>query len=303
MNLIYGKNPFPEDERMEYRRSITANVIDSIQTLIDMAEVYAEDMPFQKKDQHAIRELEDLDSTLDDIDEERAALIKYVWKLPQIQKTYEHRSNYYITDSAAFYFDCVDTIGKPGYVPTVEHILRTRARTIGVVQKMFEIKGNIFQIFDVGGQRNERKKWIHFFDDVTCVIFVAAISAYDTVLFEDHKQNRLVEALDLFDEICNIKYFEKTTMILMLNKRDIFEEKVSKIPITVCPALRQYNGPMEFLPCADYIQQMFYERNQKERDIKMHITTATDQENMIVVFEAVKETVIRGSLRAAGLEW
>jgi len=38
-----------------------------------------------------------------------------------------------------------------------------------------------------------------------------------------------VEALDLFDEICNIKYFEKTTMILMLNKRDIFEEKVSKV--------------------------------------------------------------------------
>ena len=36
-------------------------------------------------------------------------------------------------------------------------------------------------IYDVGGQRNERRKWIHCFDDVTAVIFVAAINEYDQV--------------------------------------------------------------------------------------------------------------------------
>ena len=48
-------------------------------------------------------------------------------------------------------------------------------------------------MFDVGGQRNERKKWIHCFDDVTAVIFVAAISEYDQNLYEDHKTNRMHE--------------------------------------------------------------------------------------------------------------
>ena len=55
-------------------------------------------------------------------------------------------------------------------------------------------------MYDVGGQ-NERKKWIHCFHTVTAVIFVAAISEYDQVLYEDHSANRIQEALALFEEI------------------------------------------------------------------------------------------------------
>lgn len=86
-------------------------------------------------------------------------------------------------------------------------------------------------IFDVGGQRNERKKWIHCFDDVTAVIFVAAISEYDQVLYEESGQNRMYEALDLFDEICNSRWFKDTSMILFLNKKDLFEQKMKKVDI------------------------------------------------------------------------
>ena len=40
-------------------------------------------------------------------------------------------------------------------------------------------------MFDVGGQRSERKKWIHVFDNVNVVLFLVAISGYDHVLVED----------------------------------------------------------------------------------------------------------------------
>ncbi len=67
----------------------------------------------------------------------------------------------------------------------------------------YDIDGSPFEIYDVGGQRNERKKWIHCFDDVTAVIFVVALSEYDQTLFEDSTTNRLLEAVELFGDICN----------------------------------------------------------------------------------------------------
>lgn len=46
-------------------------------------------------------------------------------------------------------------------------------------------------MFDVGGQRSERKKWIHCFEGVTSIIFCTAISEYDQVLLEERNQVRL----------------------------------------------------------------------------------------------------------------
>jgi hypothetical protein len=43
---------------------------------------------------------------------------------------------------------------------------------------------------DVGGQRSERRKWIHCFESVTTVIFLVALSEYDQVLFENTKEVR-----------------------------------------------------------------------------------------------------------------
>ena len=81
--------------------------------------------------------------------------------------------------------------------------------------------------FDVGGQRNERRKWIHCFDNVDCVVFVASLSEFDQHLYEDETKNRLEEALELFAQISNSKWFASTALILFLNKKDLFEKKAS----------------------------------------------------------------------------
>lgn len=87
------------------------------------------------------------------------------------------------------------------------------------------------RMYDVGGQRNERKKWIHCFDEVTAVIFVASLSEYDQVLYEDNTVNRMEEAVNLFDEICNSRWFRTTSFILFLNKRDLFETKIRNVDL------------------------------------------------------------------------
>ena len=85
---------------------------------------------------------------------------------------------YQLNDSADYYFNKIDALIAPGYVPSEEDVLRSRVRTTGIVQSDFKIKSINFSMFDVGGQRNERRKWIHAFDSVNCVIFVAALSEY-----------------------------------------------------------------------------------------------------------------------------
>lgn len=70
-------------------------------------------------------------------------------------------------------------------MPTEQDILRTRVKTTGIVEVHFSFKNLNFKLFDVGGQRSERKKWIHCFEDVTAIIFCVAMSEYDQVLHED----------------------------------------------------------------------------------------------------------------------
>jgi guanine nucleotide-binding protein G(i) subunit alpha len=86
-------------------------------------------------------------------------------------------------------------------------------------------------MFDVGGQRSERKKWIHCFEDVTSIIFCVALSEYDQVLLEESSQNRMMESLLLFDSVVNSRWFMRTSIILFLNKVDIFKQKLGRSPL------------------------------------------------------------------------
>ena len=97
-----------------------------------------------------------------------------------------------------------------------------------------------YRMFDVGGQRSERKKWIHCFEGVTSIIFCVALSGYDLVLAEDEEMNRMMESMKLFDSICNNKWFVHTSIILFLNKKDLFAEKIRQSPLTVC--FPEYKG-------------------------------------------------------------
>ena len=64
-------------------------------------------------------------------------------------------------------------------------MLRSRVKTTGITETTFVIGDLTYRMFDVGGQRSERKKWIHCFENVTAIIFLVAISEYDQVLIED----------------------------------------------------------------------------------------------------------------------
>lgn len=64
-------------------------------------------------------------------------------------------------------------------------MLHSRLRTTGITETLFELGQINFRMMDVGGQRSERKKWIHCFEGVQCLLFMVALSGYDQCLVED----------------------------------------------------------------------------------------------------------------------
>lgn len=133
------------------------------------------------------------------------------------------------------FLDNLPRLSSPNYVPSEQDLLRTRIKTTGITEVLFELKGLTFRVIDVGGQRSERKKWIHCFDNVNAIIFISSLSEYDQTLREDNCtvsfiqmssifnkevfQNRMQESLKLFDSICNSPWFADIHFILFLNKK------------------------------------------------------------------------------------
>ncbi len=117
------------------------------------------------------------------------------------------------------------------------------------------------------------------FENVTAVLFVAAISEYDQVLYEDENTNRIVEALNLFEEICNSRWFRETSMILFLNKRDLFQEKCKKVSLSV--SFPDYQGDDSYEAGVEFLQEQFETKNRNpDKQIYTHVTCATDTDNI-----------------------
>eukprot|EP00455_Lapot_gusevi_P019741 TRINITY_DN2102_c0_g1_i6.p1 TRINITY_DN2102_c0_g1~~TRINITY_DN2102_c0_g1_i6.p1 ORF type:complete len:226 (+),score=58.31 TRINITY_DN2102_c0_g1_i6:61-738(+) len=221
-----------------------------------------------------------------------------------IQRTFEYRALFHLPDSAKYFLDKLDEVTDPNYLPSYEDILRVRVRTTGVVRTNFVSQQRRFEVYDVGGQKSERKKWIHLFEGVSAVIFVVAISEYDQTMWEDNATNRLQEALDLFEQICHSPFFRKTSMILFLNKTDLFVEKIARVPLNVC--FDEYQGEEGDVEAGKtHIKMQFVRRTMLEakppREVYTHFTQATNTDQIKHVLADVQDMVLRSSLRAGGL--
>lgn len=300
MITLYGKG-YSEEDRKSYTHIVFNNTISAMKILVKYSDELDPALDTRVRPE-AVESKNFIDQckTEVEIDAAVAKHVQTLWQDKGILNAYDNRSKFQLPDSAAYFFDRIKVISEPGYIPDEQDVLRSRVRTTGIVETEFVIESNRFKMFDVGGQRNERKKWIHCFENVTAVIFVAAMSEYDQVLYEDETTNRMVEALNLFDEICNSRWFRETSMILFLNKRDLFADKIQKVPLSVC--FPEFTGTNDFETASAYLEELFRGKNKTpEKEIYSHVTCATDTNNIAHVFNAVKDIIIRKSLREGGL--
>jgi len=290
MRLLYGKG-FPEADRKQYTASIDMNMWQGTRILVNQAEKYGGVSNPEAK--AFVLEAKD-----DRIDAIAAGHIKAIWDDPAAKTAFEHRGEFYWSESTPYFFERLDEICTKGYVPSQEDILRCRVPTTGIVETSFSIDGNLYRMLDVGGQRSERKKWIHCFEDVTAVLFVANIAAFDQKLYEDEQQPALEEAFSLFDFVANHKAFVKTSIVLFLNKRDLLAAKLATSPLAkYYPAYKgeNYDDAVEFMT------ELFLAKAPADKRIYSHVTCATDTTNVGVVFLAVKDIIITQMLKALEL--
>jgi guanine nucleotide-binding protein G(i) subunit alpha len=197
------------------------------------------------------------------------------------------------------FFSHIKRISNNDFVPNQQDVLRCRVKTTGIVESEFDFQNMKFRLFDVGGQRNERKKWIHCFDHVTAIIFVSSLSEFDQKCYEDDQTLRMKESLVLFDEITNSQFFADTPTILFLNKVDLFKLKIQHTDLKVC--FDDYNGPSkDWEAASNFIKDKFISLNREDqKEIFPHITCATDTDNIKNVFDNVKEIILKQNLPSA----
>jgi predicted metalloendopeptidase len=187
MKLIYGEDHTKEEREMQ-KKHIHINILQGLKAIVDQV------LTRKLVDQLIARK--EFDSIMAYNEQTLNAVIgkaiKTLWADPIVQKLWKRRNEFQIIDSVKYYVNKIDEILKPNYIPTFQDILHTRVRTSGILCDKYTIDGYEYELYDVGGQRNERKKWIHCFEGVNSILFVAALSEYDQTLFEDESVNRMV---------------------------------------------------------------------------------------------------------------
>ncbi|MCJ8728464.1 hypothetical protein PDJAM_G00004740 [Pangasius djambal] len=313
---ILHVNGFNAEEKRQKIQDIRKNVKDAIVTIVSAMSTLTPPVPLANpEDQFRIDYIKSI-APLSDFDypQEFFDHVKKLWDDEGVKACYERSNEYQLIDCAHYFLDRIDAVRQSDYTPTDQDLLRCRVLTSGIFETRFQVDKVNFHMFDVGGQRDERRKWIQCFNDVTAIIFVVASSSYNMVIREDNNTNRLREALDLFRSIWNNRWLRTISVILFLNKQDMLAEKVlagkSKIE-DYFPEYARYTIPNEATPepgedprvtrAKYFIRDEFLRISTASGDGRHycypHFTCAVDTENIRRVFNDCRDIIQRMHLR------
>ncbi|XP_042365526.1 guanine nucleotide-binding protein G(q) subunit alpha-like [Plectropomus leopardus] len=300
MRIIHGRGYSDEDKR-GFKRLVYQNIFTAMQAMIQAMTTLHIPYKYEHNETNA--------SIIRAVDVEKVTTlmnpyvdaIKSLWSDPGIQECYNRKREYQLSDSAKYYLNDMDRISDTAYLPTQQDVLRVRVPTTGIIEYPFDLENVVFRMVDVGGQRSERRKWIHCFEEVTSIMFLVALSEYDQVLVESINENRMEESMALFRTIITYKWFKESSVILFLNKIDLLEEKIMHSHLV--DYFPEYDGPQRDVKAGkQFILDMFVSLNPNEKKIiYSHFTCATDTDNIRFVFSAVKDHILHTNLEVYNL--
>lgn len=303
MRIIHGAG-YSEEDRKGFRPLVYQNIFVCMRALLEAMDRLQ--IPFGRPESkhHASLVMSQDPYKVTTFEKRYAVAMQWLWRDAGIRACYERRREFHLLDSAVYYLSHLERITEEGYVPTAQDVLRSRMPTTGINEYCFSVQKTNLRIVDVGGQKSERKKWIHCFENVIALIYLASLSEYDQCLEENNKENRMKESLALFGTILELPWFKSTSVILFLNKTDILEEKIPTSHLaTYFPS---FQGPRQDAEAAKRFVLDMYTRMYaggadgadggrkvpRSRRLFSHYTCATDTQNIRKVFKDVRDSVL-----------
>ncbi|KAJ5074256.1 guanine nucleotide-binding protein g(o) subunit alpha [Anaeramoeba ignava] len=295
---ILFQNGFSKQEKIIFRRVIQRNLIDHTKVLIKACKKLQ--IKFKPENEKLAKDfVYSAHYTNDSFEQNIANDIQNLWKDPAIKNAYRQREKFHLPESAGYFFRNMEKIISSNYQPTDSDILLCRIPTTGVQTLSFVHSNYPWRVIDVGGQRSERRKWIHHFDNVTVLIFIIAISEFDQKLMEDETTNRLEEALELFKKTINNQYFSGTNCILIFNKIDMFKLKLKKRKLA--DWFPDYTGGNDFESACEFIQGMFMKvpitKKSHPRKIISHFACATNTQSVKQIFNVIEKQIVTDHMK------
>lgn len=305
MRIIHGRG-FSEEERKAFAKCIYQNILTAMAAMTGAMATLR--IPYSNpQNEIYAKRLEDVSIVqVTQLEQGHVDAIRRLWADSGIRACYSRRCEYQLLDSTEYYMNNLDRITSQDYIPTEQDVLRVRFPTTGIHDYSFTVNTITLRIVDVGGQKSERRKWIHCFENVTSLIFLASLSEYDQVLEEKDTTNRMQESLALFYTTIHSQWFLNTSIILFLNKTDILTDKIKTSDLQkYFPSFtgRKHDpeDAMKFIRKMYEQQAVNHNNRETWKTLYPHFTCATDTNNIRRVFSDVKDTVLLKSLRDYGI--
>ncbi len=310
MRIIHGPEEaqFTAEELQTYRNAVYKNIFEGLSFLIRSVNAYGE-KKLEGNLKEVAEEIEIISVDDDDpdiYDEALAVCATTMWESVEIQSILKRANELKLNnvtvnmDSLPYFMANISRICSKGYVPTQQDILNSRSQTITVEEETFLYKNTKFRIIDVGGQRNERKKWLPLFERVTGFMFFASLVEYDQFLAEDKEENRMKESLNIFGAVCNYYNAENPPpIILFLNKKDLLETKVLSVDLNI--VFPEYTGGLNYDNALEFIKNKYMEQNRGNRKIYSFVTCATNTSNVKFVFKTCGDIILKENLKKSGM--
>jgi len=180
------------------------------------------------------------------------------------------------------------------YAANDEDFLHACVKTTGIHETYFESHRMRYRVYDIGGDRAERKKWPYAFEEeVDCLVFVASLAAYDTYPGLEYV-NDIRDSLTLFESLLNTATCLTTsTIVLLFNKADIFREKIKQSPIS--DFWPDYSGREgDYDAAIQFFSEKFCAIQQPEdrREIYLYYSDATNTESSGIVLQSIEALMV-----------